>query len=75
MVSYLNTASIHVQSVSIIHLPFVGIVDALEGDILLILKQPIEFRSDAVEAQFGQDKCDIGSDEWGIAYGDRQRSS
>jgi hypothetical protein len=40
---------------------FVGIVDALEGDILLILEQAIEFRAETVEAKLGQNELDVCS--------------
>lgn len=42
--------------------PLIGVIDAFQRDIFLVFKQPIEFLSQAVETQLGQNKLDVGSD-------------
>jgi hypothetical protein len=49
--------------------PLIGVIDAFQRDVFLVFKQPIKFWSQAVETQFGQNKLDVGSDQWSITYG------
>ena len=55
-----------------LRVPFVGIIDTLERDILLVLEQSIEFWSQAMESQFGQQELNVCSDQWSIAYLDQK---
>ena len=47
--------------------PFVWVVDASEGDILLVLEQTVEVWVVAVEAELGEEELDVGSDQGPVA--------
>lgn len=48
-------------------IPFIGIVDASQADIFLVLKETIKFRVVTVEAKLGEEELNIGADEGAIA--------
>ncbi len=48
--------------VSVDYTPFIWIINAFQRDVLLVLKETVEFWSKSVEAQFGQDELNVGSD-------------
>jgi hypothetical protein len=47
--------------------PFVGVVDAFEGDVLVVVKRSIELGVVAVVPKFGVQKVDIGPNQRCIA--------
>lgn len=49
------------------HTPFVRVVDALQGDVLLVFEQAVESGMVTVESKLGEDEFDIGTDEGAIA--------
>ena len=47
--------------------PFVRVVDAAEGDVLLVFEEAVEVRVHAVELELGEDEGHVGADEGPVA--------
>lgn len=46
--------------------PFVGIVNSLQGHVLLIFEETVKFGSQTMEAKLCKNELDIGSDQWSV---------
>jgi hypothetical protein len=67
MVSYLMTLAYrHYRNVNC--LPFIGIIDALQGDVFLVLKKAIKFGPEAMKPKLCQQKLHICADKGAIPY-------
>ena len=53
---------------SVICLPLVRVIDPLQGDVLLVLKQAIKFRPESVESKLGQQKLYVCADKRTVPY-------
>lgn len=54
-------------------LPFIGVINSLQGDILLVLEQAIEFRPQTMESKLCQQKLYICADKRPVSCADYGR--
>jgi hypothetical protein len=45
------------------YLPFIGIVDSLQGDVFVVVKGAVELGMVSMVSELGMQKVDIGSDQ------------
>ena len=54
------------------YLPFIGVIDALQGDVFLVLKEAVKLRPETVKSKLRQQKLHICADERTVPFADQR---